>query len=149
MDKIELEFVGDKELMKKLKKLIGNTEDALALAVKTGANLLEEEAEALAPGPHIGQKQVYKSTKRVTRKIGPDKDHWYYQFFETGAQPHTIQGRPKLVFPSSNGLVFVRVVHHPGMAPRPFLRPAFDSNKDEVRDKVGKVLKKAIMEEAE
>ena len=51
---------------------------------------------------------------------------------------YSVYGR---AFEGSEGLVVTRGVGHPGMAARPFLRPAFDSRKKDARDQVGEVIK--------
>ena len=142
-----IQLKGFVELDRKLAELIANTEGALEAAAEIGAGVIEELAESRAPGPHIEKEKAGKgnSKTRVNFEIGPDKEHFYYTFFERGTAPHTIRGKPILAFEGSNDVVFVRVVQHPGMGARPFLRPAFDEGKDETIEKVGKAMKNAIM----
>jgi len=57
------------------------------------------------------------------RQIGSDLPYAAAQ--ELGAQPHTIVARTKKALANrETGQVFGKVVHHPGNAPQPYLRPA-------------------------
>ena len=115
----------------------------LEAAALVGATLFEEAAQPLAPGPHIDKDVAERSKERVSVDVGPDDDHWYYRFFETGAGAHEITGSP-LVFEGREDLVVTGRVDHPGMAAQPFLRPAFDGEKDRATDAVGDELRKAV-----
>ena len=75
--------------------------------------------------------------------IGPDKDHWFYQFSETGAAAHEINGSP-LLFQGREGMVKTARVSHPGMPAKPFLRPAHDSTQNEQQDTLGAHIKAAL-----
>lgn len=103
-------------------------QERLRQAMLAAAEVIRIEAARQAPGPHIVAKMKYVGRRRAQALIGPDKAHWYYQFFETGAQPHEISARRvrRLVFPGRAGIVFVQRVRHTGMAAQPFLRPAAD-----------------------
>jgi len=113
----------------------------LEVAVHAGAAVIQEIADANAPR---GGSVVKQTTKRkpasVIVDIGPDREHWFYKFFETGATEHEITGNP-LVFRGDAGIVVVRSVDHPGMVASPFLRPALDGQKDNAAAEVGRVLK--------
>lgn len=57
--------------------------------------------------------------------VGPSKSNrrpWYGHIIEGGARPHEIKAKP-------GGLLAIGVsrVHHPGIAPHPFMVPAFDA----------------------
>ena len=143
MATIDVKIEGGEELLRKLRQLDTGTAAALGAAVEAGARLIDEIADGMAPGPHIEHEVVARSDRSATAAIGPDKEHWYYRFAETGAKAHTITGSP-LVFEGRRGTVFTGVVHHPGFGARPFLRPAMDGNVEKARDKVGGVLKRAV-----
>lgn len=74
--------------------------------------------------------------------------------FEKGAKRHPIDARnaPYLRFPGTNAFagqgIQVEHVNHPGMAARPFLKPAKDKhrkqNLDELRDSVGRNMRLVI-----
>jgi len=119
------------ELKKALARLSKNAAGAvLRDAALDGAKVLQQAANADAPGPHIETDVVSVSKKQVVIAVGPDKEHWYYQFLETGSPPHTIMPSEKsaLRWPDGDEAVFTSVVKHPGMAARPFLRPAIDEH---------------------
>jgi len=139
----ETVLIGDKALMRKLARMVTGTEALLGLAAEMGAAVFKSAAESRAPGPHIETEEVVRTRTLATRAIGPDKAHWYYGLLETGARAHMIEGAP-LVFEGSRGVVFVRAVKHPGFGARPFLRPAFDADRDEATRRVGEALKRAI-----
>lgn len=58
--------------------------------------------------------------------IGPHTD--YAAYVEFGTKPHEI--RPKngktLAWRGPNGMVYAKVVHHPGTRAQPYVRPAFN-----------------------
>jgi hypothetical protein len=136
-----------------------------------------DDANQNAPGPHVvmGPAKQDESTGKGAVKVemGPDKDHWYYRFFETGVQPFTInlvKGRSKRTSSLRKnkqtgeyvrvkgggrkirgggalalkfGDQFASVVRRGGMAARPFLRPTLEL-KEQVSDKFGKVMWAAV-----
>lgn len=142
-DNIKIEIDGGERLLIKLKKMGIASSAVLEAAVRAGARILEQEAEPNAPGPHLEIETVEKGRDSVTVAVGPDEDHWYYRFFETGTPPHKIAGSP-LVFEAERGKVYAKEVHHPGMAARPFLRPAVDAKKGAAEKAIGARLKAAV-----
>lgn len=144
-DKITVRIEGGEELRRKLRELgeaMAGT--ALRKAGEAGAKVLQSAANSRAPGPHVETEVVETGADSVTVAIGPDKDHFYYQFFETGAAAHDIKGRPLLVFEGREGTVFTPGVKHPGMGARPFLRPAIDEQGDAAAKAAGDVLRAEI-----
>jgi HK97 gp10 family phage protein len=142
-DSLKVQVEGVDELARQLRRVGVSTQQALCVAVLAGAEVIRAAANPLAPEPVIDT-EVEESTKeRAVAAVGPPKDRWFYQFFETGAQSHDITGSP-LVFEGDEGLVITGRVRHPGMVARPFLRPAFDSRKRAAQDKVGDELRRAI-----
>jgi HK97 gp10 family phage protein len=140
---------GGAELLVVLDELGENVRQALAGAAEAGANIIRDAANGLAPGPHVIAKYVWSKRFKKTRvnfKIGFDKEHWYYVFFERGAHEHGILGTPLLAFPGEGGeRDVVTYVEHPSMAARPFLRPAMDQNKDAAVAAVMAALRAAIL----
>jgi HK97 gp10 family phage protein len=141
---ISVKLEGGEELIRKLRAMDRNVSDELEAAVRRGAEPILTTARARAPGPEIQMEVTEKTGKRVTVDIGPDDEHWYYRFFETGAGPHELTGSPLLVFEGESGLVFARGVSHPGMAAEPFLRPAFDMKRRQAEREVGGHLKRVV-----
>lgn len=142
--RVEVRMEGGEALMAALEALKLNVRSELRRATVAGAQIIETIAQALAPGPHIGHAVVSASAEQVVVEIGPKKSHWYYRFFETGARPHEIRGKPLLAFEGGGGLIITPRVNHPGMAAQPFLRPAADSNEDAVQNEMGQALRRRI-----
>jgi HK97 gp10 family phage protein len=140
---VKVTIEGGEELLRKLQKMGVDVREALREAALEGAEAIRGPANQSAPGPHIIAEVVGSDQKGVTVAIGPDEEHWYYRFFESGAQAHEITGTP-LVFQGEEGTVVTGRVGHPGMAARPFLRPAFDRHKDDAEAGVGEKLRKII-----
>ncbi len=136
-------FSGDKELKDKLDQLGKRGRAALLPAARAGAQVIEMEAEILAPGPHIytGNEKIDGGVAEI--EIGPDEEHWAWRFFEFGATEHEIKGSP-LVFEGEHGLVITKSVNHPGMTAKPFMRPAAVRKEVEAGKEAGKVFKSEI-----
>ena len=120
---------GDKELLDKIAKMGTQISGVIEDAALTGAEEFKERANNLAPGPHIETDTVKKTKTIAEVDIGPDKEHWYYRFFETGVGPHEVTPKNTggLKFPGLAGEMIVRMIAHPkGFPAQPFLRLAFD-----------------------
>lgn len=130
--------------MRKLQALQTGVADVIEDATRAGAEVVADTARAGAPGPFITVEVERNDSDKAVAKIGPDKDHWYYRFFETGTAPHEITGNPFLVFTAYGKLFVIRQVWNNGMAARPFLRPALDSSKDAATDAFGAVIRKVV-----
>lgn len=143
MSKKGVTLEGGDELARQLKKLDGGVKKVLEDATLTGAEIWRSVADANAPVPEIEKETVEKSADRVAVDVGPNEEHWYLQFFETGTGAHDIspnQAAALLV----GGDTFAANVFHPGMAAEPFLRPAADENETQAEEALGEVLKEAI-----
>jgi len=140
---ISVKVDGGEGLIRKLEAMGKNVSDELEPAALAGAGVIQIAANMRAPGPHVEMDVAERGDRRVSVDIGPDEAHWYYRFFETGAGPHEITGSP-LVFEGRSGTVVTRRVGHPGMAARPFLRPAFDGERRKAEGEVGDHLKKVV-----
>lgn len=132
-------------------------QNVLRTALRKGANVVKRDGEArlAAAGARrakgallvkVSGKQGKESAK-VGLVADKGKDVWQYKYLETGAGPHVIA-------PTRAGLelapnIFVRgKVNHPGMAARPFLRPALDENHREILDAFGEATRDAIAKQA-
>jgi len=149
--RISIEVEGREALLEKLHQLGVQVERVLQEAVLAGAEIGKELAEQRAPGALATEPVEDRRGRSVAQAaIGPDKEHWYYRFFEFGAEPHEITPKVKkaLAYQGEGGPVVVGRVMHPGMAARPFLRPTVDQHADDIRDAVGAVLKRVIEEAA-
>lgn len=143
MGNTSVKITGDAELKRKLAQLGTKARGALLDAAMAGGEVIEQAAEPKAPGPHIEIGHEKIDGGRASVEIGPDKEHWFYQFFETGASRHEIKGSP-LVFEGERGLVITQKVDHPGIPAAPFLRPAMQSKKDAARDAAGRMFRRVI-----
>lgn len=142
--RVSVKIEGGPELIKKLEQMGVDVDRVVEAAATAGAQVIADDANPRAPEPLIATETSERGRGHATVDIGPPDEKWDWKFLETGAQPHTITGSP-LVFMGREGLVRVFGVSHPGMAARPFLRPAFDSKKDAATDEVGSVIKKRAL----
>jgi HK97 gp10 family phage protein len=148
---VYVKIEGAKELLEELQRLGGNVRSTARSAVRAGARVIQAQAEqnAEAIGGYVAKRTALRITQRkkglIEAAIGPSKKKWYYRFIEVGTQPHEIKGNP-LVFEGDRGLVIIGGVQHPGMAARPWLRPAFDTKKDASTQAVGDFIRRAVEE---
>jgi HK97 gp10 family phage protein len=117
------------QLRAKLLTMQAEVTVAMKEASLAGANVLREEAALIAPrsdsptgighmADHINVKTMPgTSPLHVRVRIGPDPDHFYGRFLETGTSK---------------------------MAAQPFLRPALDTKSKEALDKFGEVVKRRL-----
>jgi HK97 gp10 family phage protein len=134
---------GAEEMIERLKAMGDIAAGAAVMrAVIEGGKALEAEIESRAPGPHVITVPDNASIKRgyAGVKVGPDKEHWYYRFFETGASPHEIEAETAEALLLVGGNLRERVLHHPGMGANPFMRPGFDASEEEVKRVIGEAL---------
>lgn len=143
-DMIRVELQGDKELIAKLNAMGISTRAILEAAVSAGAAIVRDIAREQAPGPEIEMEVTKSSDESATALVGPDKDHWYYRFHEFGAGAHPEAGKPFMVFEGESGTVRTKEVNHPGMAAKPFLRPAIDGHEDKAAEAMGEKFRGAI-----
>lgn len=144
-NRIEVTLEGGEELAAALRALDGGVKAALRAAMRAASEPVVDTANAKAPGPHIDAEVVSASEGKVTVAVGPDKAHWYYRFLERGAAAHEITGSPLLTFDGREGMIRMAGLTHPGMAARPFLRPAFDEKQKAAEDAASAVLRAAVM----
>lgn len=142
-DTFSVKLEGGEELLEALRQIDANMKAVLRAATLEGAQPVVDAANSMAPGPHIEAEVVRATIGEATVAIGPDQEHFYYRFFETGAAGHEIAGSP-LAFEGSAGLIVTASVAHPGMAAKPFLRPALDEKGDDARDALGAALRVEI-----
>lgn len=145
-DLLGVKIEGTEELLRKLEALGVDLRALLVQATEAGGEVIGDGAADAAPGEGITVEVMSKKAGSVEVGIGPDKEHWYYRFSEYGAQPHEISPETAkvLAFEGSGGTVFAGGVSHPGMAARPFLRPAITNKAEEASAALGTVLEKAL-----
>lgn len=136
---------GGEELLRRLEKMGLDVTQVLAAAAQAGAQVIADTANGLAPSPNVLIEGDTKgsSKNKVTLNVGPSEEKWYWRFLETGAVGHGISPRSKkaLAFEVDGERVLAWAVQHPGMAAKPFLRPAFDKEKDNATKAVGENIK--------
>ncbi len=140
--RVRMELIGGKDLQQKLRALGSSVQAANNTAARAAQTPILNEASANAPGPHVMALQSPRESTEdlAVVNIGPDKDHWYYQFAETGAGAHEIKAKSKaLAFEGRKGLVIVKSIQHPGRSARPFLRPAMAHNREAAQKLAGEV----------
>lgn len=142
-DSITVSLEGGEDLLKAIRDADMSVRSVLRAATLAGGRVVAHAAQGSAPGPDIIAEVLEASAAGVEVGIGPDKEHWHYQFLETGAAAHEITGTP-MIFEGREGMVKTAKVSHPGMAARPFLRPAHDSTQREQEDTLGAHLKAAL-----
>ena len=142
-DTITVSLEGGEDLLKAIRDADMSVRSVLRAATLAGGQVVANAAAGSAPGPGIVAEVMEASAAGVEVGIGPDKEHWSYKFVETGAAPHEILGTP-LIFEGRAGMVKTAQVSHPGMAARPFLRPAHDSTQREQEDTLGARIRQAL-----
>lgn len=143
MSGLTVRIEGDAELIRKLERMGADVDKVLGQALQDGAEVVQQAANPKAPGPNIAISDPKRRGSRREIKVGPDSEHWYYRFIETGAGAHQI-GAERQVLKIYGEDYVTGTVQHQGFPARPFLRPAFDENKGRAQDAMGDVLKKAI-----
>jgi HK97 gp10 family phage protein len=126
MARVTATVEGADELIAALKQMRVDVDGLLAVAAQAGAQVIADAANPLAPRPVIDTEVAEQGKGRATVDVGFPKEKWFYKFFETGTKPHYIPGPLTLKFDDGEVHV-VGGANHPGMAARPFLRPAFDA----------------------
>ena len=123
---------------------------AAMAAVFDGAEVLKEEMNLKAPGPHIDTNADMKGLASgvVAALIGPLKDYWYYRFFETGTAPHEVDQETAraLRFYDGGEAVFSAGHKVRGVAARPFMRNTVDSHGKKAIEAVAAKLRRAILD---
>lgn len=139
-------FKGGAELQRALNELPVKLErNVMRSALRAGAVVLRNEARKNVPEETGALKKSIKVSTRArkgvvtaTLKAGDEKA-FYAHMLEYGTAPHDIAPKSKKALTLEDGGV-VKHAKHPGIAPRPFMRPALDEKTDEavqaVTDKI-------------
>lgn len=120
-------------------------------AVRAGGTVIRDEARRRAPrktGTLVKYLRVRILRGRrgsgVTARIGTSARAFYAMWLELGARPHLIANKQKsgkrVLANSEAGVIYGKVAAHPGVKPRPFLRPALDAKGPEAVRVMGQVL---------
>ncbi len=156
-------LVGKNQIARKLKGLSGKVAGSIARrSGSAGARVIRNEARRLAPQESGNlRKAINVRVRRFQNKSGfhfyvavdngPSAKHdgWYAHFLEYGTQPHEIKpNKASALNLGSSSAVLYNVVNHPGIAAQPFMRPAFDTKKDDSVKVVSQKLWQNIKKEA-
>ena len=115
------------QILQEVDRLIG-------VKLEKAASLVEKSAKDNCR-PHWTK--LKPSIKRIVERrkafVGTNLEHGPY--IEAGIRPHVIEPKKAqaLHFFVGGDEVFTKRVQHPGFAPIPFLRPALESNVNEIR----------------
>lgn len=146
---------GGKQVEEALKALGSKVAKSISnKALRQGANILKEEMKAQVPVRSGALKKSIKvkknsfdrDTKAQTYTIGPTgKVAFIARFIEYGTSTHKIKvGKMRVLANSKSGQIFGKEINHPGLKPKPFIRPAFDSKKGTAVDKVTEVIRSEV-----
>jgi len=141
---VSMKLEGADDLLKALAKAGEEVEFLLEEAGKAGGEVFRKSAEENAPGPIIGM--VEKASRGYVQiGVGPSKEHWWYRFFETGARPHEIAPKGKVLYlPGVGSEFYASASATGGVNAKPFLRPAFDTKQEAAQAAFGEMIWKAI-----
>ena len=122
---------------------------ALRTATLAGAQIVVNAAQEAAP-VRTGtlRRSIHSEVKVADRihcevEVGTDLD--YGRMMEEGTRPHIIEPRTAGALWWPDALHPVRLVHHPGTAPRPFLVPALLKNEQKVSDEIVNTLNLLVL----
>jgi HK97 gp10 family phage protein len=149
---IEFEIKGLRELENELKNFpVELQRKALGTMVAAGGRIVKEEAiknfTQAAKTLNVDKNSKLWSVKNILlrRMKRADRDgktltygikaQYPAHFLETGTAPHVIEAVKAKALGDKGQ--FGKVVHHPGYAPRPFLRPAIHNNVQRVVNAMG------------
>lgn len=149
--RFEMKLVGGEKLLDELRAAGGNAKKVVRAATRIGAKVIAAEAEIRAraigsgSGKHVKVISGRGRNMSAVMHVGITDRKWFFRFFETGAGRHEITGAP-LMFEGERGRVITGRVIHPGMAARPFLRPAADTKAGDTVAAMSEAFRAAIEE---
>ena len=141
---IKVKLEGEKELLAALAALQMDVQDVLEAAVQAGAEVVKRAANQDAPGPNIEAETVERKSSHVTVAVGPDKEHWYYRFAESGTEAHEVTGKPLAFIGDDGNWVFPTRIDHPGTEAEEFLESALERNSGAAEEAMGDEFRKAV-----
>ncbi len=134
---------GVDRLVKELNRRNVRMSKALERITDAAAEVIDELAEARAPGGIQVDRESREATDtRHVKVVGPPVEQWYAQILESGARPHVV--RPKSARAMRFYGRFAAVVRHPGFSPRPFMRPAVDEGEGRAIQAAGEEIKRIL-----
>jgi HK97 gp10 family phage protein len=148
---------GMDDLLVEMGQIDISVKGTLRKAVRAGATIIKNQAEANAKAVGSGKGKharllISARSKDILANIGPTKTKWWYRFLELGtAAGERVAGKGgAFVFEGRDGnMVVTSSIDHPGMAAKPWLRPAFDTKTTDATDAIGVELGRCIDERKE
>ena len=138
-NEIQVKLVNEAEVMRDLAAAGLSVEVVMRAAIAAAAEVVQQAAIPLAPGPGIGVNQ----TADDTAFVGPVKEKWYYRFQETGTVRHFVKFRDKKALWMGAGRPFAYATVG-GVAAQPFMRPAVDENHGPIGNAAGEHWQRAL-----
>tara|TARA_R100001198_G_scaffold85519_1_gene59819 strand:+ start:844 stop:1257 length:414 start_codon:yes stop_codon:yes gene_type:complete len=129
-----IRITGGDKFKNLLKELQEKYPDVLDLALDDTADAMSLTAQRLVP-VDTGRLRASINVKReyLSKVIGTNVE--YAPDVEFGTGPHEIVAKNKKVLADKKkGIIFGKRVKHTGSQPRPYMRPAFESNKKRVAE---------------
>ena len=146
-----IEIKGLDTVVNELKRRNLDVRAGLETICNAGADVVLDDARARAPdyvADNLGKRTTARSALRVVVSVGPQRQKKFAVWAEYGIKAHEIQpkrrsrgGRQALSIP---GWGVYRRVHHPGVAKRPFLRPAYEAQSGNAQDAMSRETKRLI-----
>jgi len=140
---LTVQVVNERDVIAALERAGVAPRAVLTAAMLAASRIIENAAEQKAPGPHIEHEVVEDTATKVSVHVGPDKDHWYYRFFETGTSAHLVKPVDRKAILIGGDTMRAFAVAGPVTA-KPYLRPAVDNNKNQAADAAGLVFKQVL-----
>lgn len=145
-------IVGGRELSDELQQFSVKLEkNIMRGALRAGAVAIRDEVRARAPVASGDLRKSIRTTSRVKKgqvsasvKVG-NAVAWYAHLVEFGTRPHVIRSKPGRAM-RFGGTVTAQV-NHPGIAARPFIRPAADQATPKAITEVTKYIRQRITKE--
>ena len=147
---LDIELTGIEDIQKALLSIGNKAKEVEETSLNKGAEVILNTAKnnlSTVAKKRTGKLEENLGISKVKRRKGqkyilvglePDdtSEIFYGKFLEWGAMPHTIRIR--------KGKSAGRTIHLPGISPRPFLAPAYESKKEEVKKIIANEFRKAL-----
>lgn len=140
---------GVDEIVAEMRRRGVNVTQGLTAICNAAADVVLESAASKAAGVSsrvsaaMEKETLEASGQHVVVGVGPNRKRgWIAHFLEFGTAAHWI--RPRKAKALHIGGRWVRRAYHPGMAARPFMRPAFDESANDAKTAAGNKTKQLL-----
>lgn len=149
MTSMRVEIEGLEKVVAELRRRQLDVRAGVEQIAHAGGTVVREAIATRAPGS-IAEEIVQETTGRrlnaVEVSVGPSKEAFIAKFLEFGTRPHRIpkrrsRKRRKVL---TIGDRFVAWANHPGIRPRPFVRPGFEASKGGAQAAMGRETKRVV-----